>query len=329
MVSVLLPARNASATLEVAVRSILEQSLDNFELIAVDDRSDDDTGQRLLKLANGDPRIRVISGEGRGLSRALNLGLAHCRAPYVARMDADDQSLPTRLEKSVAALEADPGLAAVGTQVEIFRDDRPVSPNMSAYGRWLGSLTTPQTLFAERYVESPLCHPASTLRRSALQAVGGWSDDEMPEDYRLWLELLAQGHRLVNLPQVLFRWRDHDQRLTRCDPRYGLDRHLKLKAHFLARERASALLWGAGRSGLSLMRLLRDEGMEITGLVDVDPGKIGQRIDGVKVLSHLELGPPGDRHLISAVGAKGARAKIRAFLAEAGWVEGQHYTCAA
>lgn len=168
LVSVLMPARDAAQTVEGAVRSILAQTLDALELIAVDDGSVDGTRAVLRRLAASDARLRLVEGGGGGLVHALEVGLRHCRGPLIARMDADDESLPRRIELSVAALEADSTLAGVGTGVEIFRQDRPVSPNMAAYGRWLNSLTTPERLFADRFVESPLCHPAVTLRRSAL-----------------------------------------------------------------------------------------------------------------------------------------------------------------
>ena len=332
-VSVLLPARNAAPTVASAVRSVLAQTRPALEIIVVDDRSTDGTAAILRGLASEDSRLKVIPGTGSGLVAALNLGLGHCRGDYVARMDADDESLPERLAASVAALEADPSLAAVGTQVEIFREDRPVSPNMQAYARWMNGLTTPERLFADRLVESPLCHPSATLRRAVLEDVGRWREGEFAEDYELWLRLLDKGNRLTNVPRVLFRWRDADRRLTRVDPRYSQAQHLRLKARWLGRgplrEARRCAIWGAGRIGLSLARLLRAQGVEVARFIDVDPGKLGQRIDGARVCPPEELGPPAQAHLVCAVGAKGARENIRRFLDGRGWIEGQHYTCAA
>ncbi len=330
-VSVLLPARNAEATVERAVRSILRQTLRALELVVVDDGSTDATSGLLERLAREDGRIVTLRGEGRGIAHALQLGLARCRAPLIARMDADDEALPERLERSVAALGADGALAGVGTQVEIFRNDRPVSPNMQLYARWLNGLTSPERLARERFIESPLCHPSVTLRRAALDAVGGWEAGDFPEDYQLWLKLLARGYRLTCLPELLFRWRDHDERLTRRDPRYAKERHLALKARFLAEVLPGrrCVVWGAGRIGRALSRELRQNGVEIVSLLDVDPRKIGRRVDGIPVEDWRSLGAPGVLHLVSAVGAKGARENIRLALISAGWSEGEHFTCAA
>ncbi len=330
-VSILLPARDAEATVEAAVKSLLVQTFADFELLAVDDGSKDGTRAVLQRLATGEPRLRVFSTPGAGLVGALAMAMTAARGRYVARMDADDESLPKRLERSVAALEADPALAGVGTGVEIFREDRPPSPNLLAYGAWLSSLTTPERLFHERLVESPLCHPSVTLKRSALEAVGGWRDGDFPEDWELWLRLLEAGHRLVCLPEVLHRWRDSESRLTRKDARYGLDRHLALKAEAIARrfQKVSLTFWGAGEVGLKLSRLVRAKGVAVVRFVELHPRKVGRRLEGVPVIRPEELGPPGVGHLLAAVGAKGARAQIRAWLVERKWTEGVDFTCVA
>ncbi len=324
-VSVLLPVRDAEATVERAARDILRQTLTSLELIAVDDGSRDGTLPVLRALAQEDPRLKVHATEPKGVVHAANLALRHATAPFIARMDGDDECAPQRLAACVAALEADPDLSGVGTQVEIFRDDCPVSPNLQAHQRWLNSLTTADRLFADRLVESPLCNPSLLLRREAFDWSGGWREGDFPEDWELFLRLLESGRRLRCVEQVLFRWRDHDRRVTRTDPRYGLDRHLKLKARFLGPLlRRPVTVWGAGEIGLKLSRLLGG----VDRFVEVNAKKIGMVIDGAPVVGLAEVGGPSG-HLVSAVGAKGARENIRTFLVAAGWREGRDFTCAA
>ncbi|MBL9038401.1 MAG: glycosyltransferase [Archangium sp.] len=331
-VSVVLPCRDAASTVERAVESLRAQTFTDFEVLAIDDRSTDGTGDVLRRLAEREPRIRVLetSADACGLVHALNLGLAHSRAPVLARMDADDESLPRRFEASVEALR-DRRLTGVGTGVDICRDDRPPSPNLMRYGAWLSSLTTPEKLFNDRFVESPLCHPSVMLRTEALRSIGGWRDAGVPEDWELWLRLLESGHRLTCLPEVLHRWYDADVRLTRTHPRYRPEAHLTLKADTLAKrfEGTSVSLWGAGDIGVGLARALAARGISVTRLIDLNPRKIGQRIHGARVVLPEDLGPPGGEHLLSAVGAKGARAEIRAYLESRGWSEGLHFTCVA
>lgn len=332
-VSVLLPARDAIGTVAVAVRSILTQTLTDLELIAVDDGSRDGTGELLEGLAQEDSRLRVIRTPGEGLVAALARGWQHCTAEFVARMDADDVSLPERLERSVAALEADPSLGGIGTQVEILREDRPASPGLVGYAKWLSSLTSPELLARERFIESPLCHPAVTLRRRAVESVGLWREGPFAEDYELWLRLISSGWKLTNLPELLFQWRDHDRRLTWTDPRYELKRHLALKAEYLAPELRArggrCLIWGAGPTGILLAKHLREREIPVETFIDFHPRKIGQVIHGTPVIHPTEMRGYDGVHLIAAVGAFGGRADIRERLGRLGWIEGEHFTCAA
>lgn len=330
-VSVLLPARNAEGSIDAAVESVLTQTFEGFELIALDDGSTDGTAEHLKAWAGRDPRVRVVSTGGRGLVGALTLGLAQARGELIARMDADDVSLPRRFELSVARLDEDRSLAGVGTGVEIVRADRPPSPALVAYGRWLSALTTPEKLFHDRLVESPLCHPSVMLRRAVLEAAGGWRDGDFPEDWELWLRLLERGERLACVPAVLHQWTDHDHRLTRTDQRYARDRHDRLRASVLHRRLGARPLtiWGAGERGIALGRSLQALGATVERFVEVNPRKVGQRIHGARVVWPDDLGAPGDGHVIAAVGASGARAEIRAYLDSRGHVEGTHFTCAA
>ena len=327
--SVLLPVRNAEATVDAAVASTLAdlQGVD-CELIALDDGSSDGSRALLERWAARDPRVRLLDGPSKGISAALNLGLLACHAPIVARMDADDLWLAGRWAAQREALR-DGALAAVGGRVEIF-GDVPLSEGMRHYQAWLGSVRTRDDVFRERYVESPLVHPAAAIRRTALELVGGWPDGTFPEDYALWLSLLARGERLANVDAPVLRWRDSPGRLTRADPRYSLAAHAALKADFIAKEKwaaAGVRLAGAGPTGLRLARLLRARGVEVRGFVEVHPRKIGTRIEGAEVVGYDQLGPPDGVHLLVAVGAKGAREEVRKFLAPRGWVETRDFTC--
>jgi GT2 family glycosyltransferase len=331
-ISVLLPARDAARTVRVALLSVLRQTERDLSVVCVDDGSRDATPEILDELAARDPRVVVVRGPGEGIARALQRGLARCDGELVARMDADDVAHPERLARQRAALEAEPALLAVGSRVSLF-PRRAVRAGMARYAAWLNALVTPELVERDLFVEAPLVHPAATLRRSALEAAGGWRDGPFPEDYDLWLRLAASGGRLGNIPRILLRWREGPARLTRTDPRYGLDRHVALKCAHLVRGplagRSEVAVWGAGETGRAFADALAVEGVRVARFIEVDRKKIGRTVRGAEVVSWEQVGRVRGLPLLVAVGAPGARELIRAELAKAGFKELQEFRCVA
>jgi glycosyltransferase involved in cell wall biosynthesis len=207
-VSVVLPVFNAERFIAAAVDSILAQTLQDFELIAIDDGSTDGTPAILADRTARDGRVRIMHRGHRGVVAALNDGLREARADFVAIMNADDVALPQRLAQQLAFLDAHPAVAAVGTQ----------SCLMLADGR-LGTVTSlPQAPAALRVLmmrASPLSSPTVMLRRRAVLELGGFRPQFAPaaEDYDLWLRL-GERHELANLPDVLLFYRLHPGQLT-------------------------------------------------------------------------------------------------------------------
>lgn len=329
-VCVLMPARDARATARAAVRSILRQTERDLALVAVDDGSRDGTGELLEELAGRDRRVVVVRGPGEGIARALQRGLARCDAEVVARMDADDLAHPRRLALQLQALGEDRRLWAVGAQVRAF-PRRAVRDGMRRYVGWLNGLVTPELVARDLLVESPLVHPATALRREALERLGGWRDGPFPEDYDLWLRLAAAGGGLTNLPVPLLLWRERPERLTRTDARYARERHVALKCAHLAagvlRGRGEVAIWGAGETGKAFADALAPLGARVALFLEVDPRKFGRTIRGAPVVSHAEVERARGLPLLVAVGAPGARPLIRAELAKHGLVELRHYWC--
>ena len=305
---------------------VLAQRDVELELIAIDDGSRDDGAARVA--AMGDPRVRVVEGGG-GLARTLELGRREARGPWIARMDADDRCSPRRLATQLATLETSAGLAAVGCRVRAFPEGA-VGEGLRAYVDWQNSLLTPQDHRRDLFVEAPLCHPSVLLRGEALAAVGGWRDEAWPDDYARWLRLAAAGWGLAKVDEELFSWRHAEGRATFADPRYGLDRFRALRAAFLAPklEGRPVSIWGAGKTGRRLARELEKHGVRATRFVDIDPAKIGRRARGARIVGPDAISP-GDGALVVAVGARGARAIVRARLEARGFVEGRDFVCAA
>ena len=330
VVSVILPVRNGGRWLQQAVDSILAQSLAQIELIVVDDHSSDSCVEPLI---GKDPRLRVLQNVGRGVSSAFNTGLAQSRGRFIARMDADDIALPERLETQVEFLEQNPALDLCGACVEIFVGDgadggRPAGGNRR-YQAWLNACRSPAAIQRELFVESPIPNPTALFRRAALNRLHGYGDPEWPEDYDLFLRADLDGMQMGKPDPILLRWRDHGQRLTRKSPRYDWARFQAAKAHYLVagrlRAETSVVIWGAGPSGRAMHDLLQAEGMTVSGFLEIHPRRIGGEKRGLPVWPVDHVDRLGHQFILVAVGAAGARPKIRAFLHQRGRVEGGDY----
>lgn len=328
-VSVLMPCYNAAATLPDALDSLSRQTLQNFEIIAVDDGSNDGTGEILRQRAASDPRLRLISQPHSGIILALNNGLEACRSGYVARMDGDDRCHPERLASQVSYLEQHPQTAVVSCLVEGFPRGE-VREGFRIYLEWLNSLISDEDMHREIFVESPMAHPSVTLRKAWVERVGGYQEHGWAEDYDLWLRLYAAGARFAKLEQVLLQWRERPERLTRTDGRYSLENFLRAKAHFLAqgplKNRDAVIVWGAGMMGRRLSKHLLRHEVPLVAFVDVDPAKIGRRRRNRPIHAPEQLPDLWRRYarpvLLAAVGARGARVLIRQRLEGYGLREG-------
>jgi glycosyltransferase involved in cell wall biosynthesis len=321
---VLLPVRDAAATLDACLGSLAAQTLADHEVVAVDDGSRDGSGEILRARARSDPRLRVLGTPPRGLVPALNLALGEARASLVARMDADDRAREERLSRQVERLEGDRAVDFLGCRVHLVGAG--AGEGMRSYVRWQNALLDHDAMARDRFVESPLVHPSVATRTATLRRLGGWRAFDGPEDYDLWLRGFDAGLRFAKLAEVLLDWRDSPRRLTRADPRYAPARFLALKLEWLARGPLAggrpAVVWGAGPVGKGWSRALRAAGHEVRAFVEVNRRKIGGRVNGVPVVAVDEAARlRGPLHL-AAVGQPGARERIRAEAARLGLVDG-------
>lgn len=238
-VTVLLPTYNAAEYVESAIQSLLDQTFDSFELFVVDDGSTDGT----LDIVESfdDDRIRVIRRDepAGGLPGALNRGLELARGEYVARQDADDKSVPMRLERQVAVLDDDPAISMVGTSAHLLDADG---------DRYETRIVPPSPTFADLLEKNHFVHGSVMFRRDTVRALGGYDTAvSHAEDYDLWLRL-ADETSVRNITDPLYELRLHDESV------YGDQlRTVKLHAAF-ARQRA------LGETDLTA-QTLREEGV--------------------------------------------------------------------
>jgi len=335
-VSVLMPCYNAAATLDEALQSLALQSLRDYEIIAVDDGSQDATGQILKEWSQREARLRVIHQEHAGIITALNIGLSACQAPLVARMDSDDRAHPERLARQADYLYLNPQVGIVSCKVTAFPSEQ-VREGFQIYLDWLNALMSDADIRREIFIESPLPHPSVMFRREVVVEAGGYQEHGWAEDYDLWLRLYLAGVGFARLPDVLLEWRERPERLTRSDARYSLENFLRAKAYYLSlgplHERDGVFIWGAGMVGRRLGRQLQRRQADLAAFIDIDPRKIGRTRCTRPILSPDELMERWRAYqhpaLLAAVGARGARPLIRQRLIDFGLVEGIDWWSAA
>lgn len=246
LVTVLVPAYNVAEHVDEALQGVLAQDFTDFELLVIDDGSTDDTAKHLAVIR--DPRLRVIRQDNTGLVGALNRGLDEARGTYLARMDADDLMPAGRLAAQVAAMQADHGLVACGTDYEMF-------------GAMTGRVRMPRSDRACRQrLLLATCHCGASLmiRRSVLDAADIRFRPEYAhaEDYRMIVELAAHG-RLRNLPIMGYRYRIHPAQVSTMHSVQQRRAHLAIaRGHAASQGRRElpdhlleALLWPARPPG--------------------------------------------------------------------------------
>ena len=329
-VSVLLPFRNAAATIGDCIDSILSQTLADFEIIAVNDFSADQSVAILQQCA--DPRIRIINNDHQGLVPALNKGLACCHAPLVARMDADDIMHPGRLEMQYCFMRRHHDVVLVATQARKF-PEASVRSGYREYMRWQNSVVGSEDVNNQIYIESPFAHPSVMFRRDSIITAGGYRYGSFPEDYELWLRLFHHGYRMEKLPQVLLDWRESEQRLSRVSASYSREAFDFIRAEYLSKDRRiynkPLAFWGAGRKTRQRAKRLINKGFAPAVWIDIDPRKIGNRIHGVDVVepAWLELAAANGNKpfVLNYVTNHGARDITRNYLERIGYAIGRDY----
>lgn len=337
MISVVLPVYNAAASLPAALESLFSQTLTDFEIVAVNDGSDDGGATRdiLARAARRDARVRLLDLPHGGIATALNAGLSVARGDFVARMDADDACHPRRLERQAAYLREHPQVGLVSCRVA-FGGDAASARGYLTHVDWANGLTTPEAIRLACFRESPLPHPSVMFRSELVERFGGYASGDFPEDYELWLRWLEAGVVMAKLPETLLTWRDGPGRLSRTDPRYAPAAFHRIKAGYLARHLArinphhpDIIVAGAGRITRGRASHLLDHGVRITAWLDIDPRKINKIVAGRPVLPLETVPPPEACFVVPYVASRGATEYLSAFLESRGFVLGRNYLPAA
>jgi len=203
-----MPVFNGQTTLIAAIESILTQTYCNFEMIIIDDGSDD----RSLEIVKtfSDKRIRLFTQANSGLAKTLNVGIFHSNGDLIARQDQDDISMPTRIEKQVIEFTKNTDLVLLGTRGWAINNQ----------GEVVGKITMPIKNLDLQYMSNfynPFIHTSVMMRSIVLKQIGGYSEDNQnqpPEDFELWSRIKKMG-QIENLNERLVKYRVSDNSMSR------------------------------------------------------------------------------------------------------------------
>lgn len=324
-ISVILPFYQAENTLEQAIHSILNQTFTEFELVLVNNNSTDKSLLIAEQFVRTDFRVRLFQEYEQGVVFAMNRGVKEANGAFIARMDADDVSLPERLEKQYCFLLENPDIGLVGSNVKHV-SNLP-SEGLSRFVEWVNSFHISDEIWLNRFVEIPLIQPTAMFRAELINRHGAYRHGDFPEDYELFLRWLDAGVRFHQLSEELHEWHDSKTRLTRTDDRYRSEAFYQTKAGYFARwflrEQAGKALWiwGAGRKSRQRARLLEEQGLTIAGYYDLKANKTFKKA----CLSYQDIPQPGRQFIVSLVGNYGAREKIKSFLTGKNYQEGNDF----
>lgn len=200
-ISVVMPAYNAEEYVTEAIESILNQTFTDFEFIVVNDASTDKTLDIITAFAQKDKRIKIINNQKNlYIAGALNKGIEAAQGKYIARMDADDVSMPNRLQSQYDLLEQDSGIAVAGGNILLIDKN----------GKDIGYRTYPATnkeLKARMFKHSPFAHPTTMYRRDVFNEFGGYNPVWSPsEDIDLWFKI-GSKYKFASVPEYIFKYR--------------------------------------------------------------------------------------------------------------------------
>ncbi|MGD2034290.1 MAG: glycosyltransferase [Bacteroidales bacterium] len=327
--SVILPFHNSESTLAESVKSILDQDFTDFELLLINNNSSDSGEAIARRFAKKDKRVLLFNEPKQGIVHALNTGIAKSRGVCIARMDADDISLPERFSLQVRFLDEHQDTGLVATCVE-YAGNNKLQSGFFDYVQWNNRLISHEDISVNRFVESPLVHPTVVFRKELPEKYGTYRDGLFPEDYELWLNWLQQGIKMHKLPEKLLIWKDDENRLSRVDERYSTPAFYEMKTVYLSDWLAEnnpfhpeVVIWGAGRRSRQRYDLLHDLGIRHKFHIDLhaNPAR--------NVIEYTKTPPAGKHFILSYVGNRNAREQIREFLVNLGYKEGKTFLCVA
>jgi glycosyltransferase involved in cell wall biosynthesis len=281
LISIIMPAKNASAWIEDCIDSIIQQSYSSWELIAVNDHSADDTATIIEGFSEKDIRIKFYQNTGEGIIDALNTALSHAYGHWITRMDADDIMPNHKLESLASTLKWNPMAVATG-KVKYF-SEKPISKGYTEYEAWLNERIDHNDHWDWIYRECVVSSANWLTHRNNIQFEAG----VYPEDYALTFHWFNNGLHILGTNKTTHLWREHLERTSRNSDDYQQASFFKLKiGQFLQRTKdhnRPLVVMGHNQKSRMTIEILEEQKSDFQH-IHADNLQLLERIDSPQVL---------------------------------------------
>jgi len=279
-VSIIMPVKNEESFLDECLQSIICQTFTNWELIAINDNSEDKSYKILTHYSNKDNRIKIFNNTEYGIISALQLAYSKSEGKFITRMDADDIMSKDKLQILYNSIFNTELCVAVG-KVSYFSTNKILNDGYKKYEKWLNKLTSNSNNFTEIYKECVIPSPCWMMRKTDFDKIGSFNSDIYPEDYDLAFRMYINNIKVIGNIKKIHYWRDHPNRASRNDINYSNNTFpiIKIK-YFLLKDydkTKTLILWGAGKKGKAIAMQLINKSIVFEWVTE-NPKKIGKNI---------------------------------------------------
>jgi len=323
-----MPVKNTGKYLDDCIQSIISQEFRNWELIAVNDQSNDNSLDVLEKYAELDSRIKVVTNPNAGLLEALRYGYSNSTGPLIHRMDSDDKMPSYKLKVMYDAWQEHGEGSVITGGAEYFMDNGVVGDGFKRYTAWLTQVSKDNSHAENIYRESVIASNCWLTHRNEFEKIGAFNPPTFPEDYDLCFRFYEAQLNIIGLNEILHLWRDRSDRISRNWDVYKDNRFYELKTHYffkIERDISRPLvLWGAGKNGKDLAKLIQSYEANLHWVCD-NENKIGKDIYGI-VMEHFDSVQNLDNpQIIIAVASPEGQIEIENKLIDFGFTVGKDY----
>lgn len=289
LVSILIPFKNTAQYLDECLKSIVNQTYQNWQLLIVDDHSIDHSYSIVKSYANKDNRIKLFKNVGNGIIDALKLAFSESSGSLITRMDSDDIMHPDKLEIMQQELQIH-GKQHIALGLVSYFGAEGIGDGFAKYEAWLNRLTQNGINYTEIYKECVIPSPCWMLYREDLIKCGAFEPNRYPEDYDLAFRFYKNNIQCIPSNSLLHYWRDYSSRTSRTHEHYAQNHFLPLKLDYFLELEYDAnrplTVWGAGQKGKVTAKLLQEHDIPFYWICD-NPKKIGKHIYG-ELLQNFE-----------------------------------------